>query len=135
MPEAATPGRMSDGDTLRNAVIGAVVTVVLSFTGFSPLLGGGVAGYLQRGDRTEGVRVGAISGAIATVPFLLLAVFVFGVFGLLAGGGAAEAGAGLLLGFVFVGLVTAWNVGLGAAGGYLGVYVLREFEQGRTAAS
>lgn len=32
---------MGNGDTLLNAVLGAAVTVVLSFTGFSPLVGGG----------------------------------------------------------------------------------------------
>lgn len=72
---------MSEGDTLLTAVIGAVVTLVLSFTVFSPLLGGGVAGYLQRGNRAGGIRVGALSGAIAAIPFLLLlsvfAGFVF----------------------------------------------------------
>lgn len=132
---AALPG-MGDGDTLLNAVIGAVVTVVLSFTGFSPLLGGGVAGYLQRGDRAEGARVGAISGAIASIPFVLLLVFVFGFFGLfLAGGGPAEAGFGIVIVLVFFVFALAWNVGLGAVGGYLAVYVLAEFEDGRTDAT
>jgi hypothetical protein len=54
----------SDG-RLTNALIGAVVTVVLPFVPFSPLLGGAVAGYLQERD---GFRVGAPSGAIAAVP-------------------------------------------------------------------
>ncbi|MFC6727016.1 DUF5518 domain-containing protein, partial [Halobium palmae] len=33
-----------------NALVGAVVTVVLSFLPFSPLAGGGVAGYLDARD-------------------------------------------------------------------------------------
>jgi Kef-type K+ transport system membrane component KefB len=119
---------MADGDTLRNAVLGAAVTVVFSFTGFSPLLGGAVAGYLQR---REGARVGAISGALATIPFLLLVAVFFGAFGLLLRGG------GLLWMLVvlplFLVLVAAWNVGLGAAGGYLGVYVQEELQDERTA--
>jgi Kef-type K+ transport system membrane component KefB len=122
---------MADGDTLRNAVLGAAVTVVFSFTGFSPLLGGAVAGYLQRRDRREGARVGAISGALATIPFLLLVAVFFGAFGLLLRGG------GLLWMLVvlplFLVLVAAWNVGLGAAGGYLGVYVQEELQDERTA--
>lgn len=122
---------MGDGDTLLNAVLGAVVTVVFSFTGFSPLLGGAVAGYLQRRGRAEGARVGALSGAIATVPFLLLVAVAFGTFGLFAGGGFSG---GLVLLPLFLVLVVAWNVGLGAAGGYLGVYLRREFEGGRAAA-
>lgn len=119
---------MSDGNTHINAVIGAVVTVVLSFTVFSPLLGGGVAGYLQRGDRSGGIRVGALSGAIATIPFVLLfAVFGGFVFtGSMMGPGLGAPGVIsflFVLGFVFA---IVWNVGLGALGGYLGVYLATE---------
>jgi len=136
IPSAVALTDMGDGDTLLNAVIGALVTVVLSFTGFSPLLGGGVAGYLQRGDRSEGARVGALSGAIATVPFVLLLMFVVGIFGLfLAGGGLTEAGLGLAFGVVVFVFALAWNVALGAIGGYLGVYVLAEFQDGRADAT
>jgi len=119
---------MSEGDTVINAVIGAVVTVVLSFTGFSPVLGGMVAGYLQRGDRSGGIRVGALSGAIAALPFLLF-VFAFGGFvfsGSVIGGGMGVPGGFvflLLLGFVFA---LFWSVGLSAIGGYLGVYIATE---------
>ncbi|MDG5777399.1 DUF5518 domain-containing protein [Haloarculaceae archaeon H-GB2-1] len=123
---------MSEGDTLINAVIGAVDTVVLSFTGFSPILGGMVAGYLQRGDRAGGIRVGAISGAIAALPFLLL-FFVFGGFlftGSMMGGGMGVPGGFvvvLLFGFVFA---LIWSVGLSALGGYLGVYIATETDVG-----
>jgi hypothetical protein len=136
IPPAVAPRDMGDGDTLLNAVVGALVTVVLSFTGFSPLLGGGVAGYLQRGDRSEGARVGALSGAIATVPFVFILAVVVSVFGLfVAGGGPAEAGLGLVLGVVVFVFALAWNIALGAIGGYLGVYVLAEFEDGRADAT
>jgi hypothetical protein len=115
-----------------NAVIGAVVTVVLSFTGFSPILGGMVAGYLQRGDRAGGIRIGAISGAIAALPFLLL-VFVFG--GFLFTDSMMGGGMGVPGGFVFVllfGFVIAliWSVALSALGGYLGVYIATETDVG-----
>ena len=131
---------MGQGDTLLNALAGAAVTVVLSFTGFSALLGGAVAGYLQDQGRGDGARVGAISGAIATLPLVLLVVLVFGVFGLMSGmtvrggvggPGAMGAGFGLLAFGLFLLLVLAWNVGLGALGGYLGVYVGQEFREGR----
>ena len=123
---------MGEGDTFVNALVGAVVTVVLSFTGFSPLLGGGVAGYLQRGERSDGIRVGALSGAIAAIPFLLL----FGVFGSfvftgsMMGPGMGVAGATALVfifGFVFA---LAWSVALSAVGGYLGVYLATETDLG-----
>lgn len=127
---------MGEGDTIMNAVIGAVVTAILSFTGFSPLLGGMAAGYLQKGDRAGGVRVGALSGALATLPFLLL-FFVFGGFlftgsmmGRGMGGGMAVPGGFvvvLLFGFVFA---LVWSVGLSALGGYLGVYIATETDVG-----
>lgn len=124
---------MGDGDTLLNAGIGAAVTVILSFTGFSPLLGGGVAGYLQRTDRSDGARVGAISGAIAAVPFLLLFGIVGGFLftGAMMGGGPGIAGAaGFFVVLAFF-LALIWNVALGALGGYLGVYLATETDLGQ----
>lgn len=123
---------MGEGDTVINAVIGAAVTVVLSFTAFSPILGGGVAGYLQRGERSDGLRVGALSGAIATIPFLLL-IALFG--SLLFSGSTIGGGVGIPGGFVILvlfGVVFAlvWTVVLSAIGGYLGVYIATETDIG-----
>lgn len=121
---------MGRGDTILNAVIGAVVTVVLSFTGVSPVLGGGVAGYLQEGTRTAGAKVGALSGAIAFLPFLLLSFLFFGflVSGPMGGGGFGVPGGPelLVILFVFFPVVLVWNAGLGALGGYLGAYLREE---------
>jgi len=50
---------MTEGDTLENAIVGAVVTALTaSFVPFAPVAGGAVAGYLQGRDREEGLRVG-----------------------------------------------------------------------------
>lgn len=105
---------------LRNAAVGAVVTIVLSFTGFSAVLGGGIAGYLQAEPPRRGARVGAISGGIAVVPILLvlLAGFV-----LVLGQPSALGAGGVELAFVLLvlfPLLFAWIVGLSALGGYLG---------------
>lgn len=127
---------MGEGDTLLNAVVGAAVTVVLSFTGVSPLLGGGVAGYLQREGRRRGATVGALSGALAALPSLVVVVA-----GLLLFAGVVPMGMGPMMGrgfgvpggvgpvmllFVLLPALLVWNVGLGAAGGYLGAYVREE---------
>lgn len=120
---------MGRGDTLGNAVIGAVVTVVLSFTGVSPVLGGAVAGYLQRESRESGARVGALSGALAFLPFLLFAFLFAGVvFGGVLGGGFGLPGPAFVVLFVVVPTFLVWNVGLGALGGYLGTYLREEYQ-------
>jgi hypothetical protein len=118
---------MVERTELRNAAIGAVVTVVLSFTGFSALLGGGIAGYLQGEPPKRGARVGAISGGIAVLPILL--VLVLG-FVLLLGQPAALGVTGgvelAIILFVMFPLLFAWIIGLGAVGGYLGGYLRTE---------
>jgi hypothetical protein len=119
---------MGEGDTLVNAIIGAVATALLSgFVPLAPLLGGGIAGYLEGGKRDDGVRVGLLSGVIGlaislvffVVVFVFLAAFlafvpealgVFGAMGLLV----------LVLGTV---MTAAYFLGLSALGGWLGNYV------------
>jgi hypothetical protein len=128
---------MGQGDTLLNAAIGAVVTVVLSFIGVSPVLGGGVAGYLQQSTRKAGAKVGALSGALASIPFLLVVVFGLlflipvGVSGGMGGMVGLPGGVELVIIFlVILPLTLAWNVGLGALGGYLGTYIYEEMGSG-----
>ena len=123
---------MGDGDTGLNALIGAVVTVLTTFTGLAPLLGGAVAGYLNRRD---GVKVGALSGVIASVPVLIVAFVLGSMFAFMpfmgntmgAGPGPGFAGAMGIVAITFgLGFVLAYTVGLGALGGYLGEYLYRE---------
>ncbi|PSQ40167.1 hypothetical protein BRD13_00420 [Halobacteriales archaeon SW_5_70_135] len=122
---------MGEGDTLINAVIGAVAAVVLSFTGVGPVLGGAVAGYLQRGSRSDGLVVGALAGLIGLIPLLLMVFPLFGFFsiGTLAGDGGALVGFGLVT-FIVAGIGVAYSAGLSAVGGYLGAYVALETEFG-----
>ena len=125
---------MAEGDTLVNALIGAVIAIVLTFLPLSPMLGGLVAGYLQGGDRGDGVRVGALAGVVTFLPVAGFGVLVFG-FGAfyLVGGLPFHLGVGgiavlLVFGIVLVGLYT---VGLSALGGWLGNYVLTDTDLGR----
>lgn len=107
--------------TLWNALFGAVVTILLSFTVISPLLGGGLAGYLQRESPMRGLRVGAISGAMAMVPFVLMVLFGLTMVASMPGGGLGIPGATeLVVVLVMFVVLAAWTVGLSAAGGYLG---------------
>lgn len=103
--------------TFVNALIGAAVTVVLSFIPLSPVLGGAVAGYLQGAD---GVRVGGISGAIAALPMVLAFVLFASVFTIVPEGSVG----GFLALVGLLGLVAmAYSVLLSMLGGFLGVYV------------
>jgi hypothetical protein len=104
-----------------------VVTVALSFTGFSALLGGGVAGYLQNEPPRGGARTGAISGGIAVLPVVLVLVLGFVLYL------GAPSGIGLpggielaIILFVMFPLLFGWIIALSAVGGYLGGYVRSE---------
>lgn len=113
-----------------NALIGGVVSIVLAFLPFSPLIGGVVAGYLQDDDRRGSLRVGALAGLVALVPLLFLGLFVFlfAGFGMMAG--APRMGI-LFLFMIIVGGTFAllYAIGLSAAGGYLGAIVAEEYER------
>lgn len=120
---------MAEGDTLVNAVIGAVATAVLSMIlPFAPVFGGAVAGYLQGGDRSEGLRIGAISGGIAFIPAVLIAgvalLFIIPFFLGFGADGALGFGlfGGIFVLFVLVG-VAAYIIGLSVFGGWIGNYV------------
>jgi MFS family permease len=123
----SVPDRPEGGSsTLLNAVIGAVAGVLLSFVPLSTVLGGVVAGYLERGTNEDGLRVGIIAGFIMFVPFLLLGYLVGTVFVL--GGFPGFFGGFLLFGLLIAALYT---VGAGMLGGLLGVYLRRELRQER----
>jgi hypothetical protein len=121
---------MAEHDTLLNAVIGAAVTaLVSSIVPVAPFFGGALAGYLEGGTRSDGLRVGAISGVIGAV-FLgfVLAAFAFVATLFLAGtSGSLSAGAVGLLFFAVVAVVAGLIVvGLSAVGGWVGNYLKYE---------
>jgi hypothetical protein len=115
---------MGRGDTLLNAFIGAVVTVVTApLLPVAAVVGGAVAGYLQAGDTGVGAKVGAISGLIAAVPAVLI---VFAAALLLPFFQLELAAVGLVVGFFVFVVVVGYLVGAGALGGALGAYLYEE---------
>jgi Na+/proline symporter len=111
---------------LTNALIGAVVTVVTSFVPLSPVLGGGVAGYLQRGDTRAGAYVGAISGLLVAIPLAILGTLVAAVVTIAPEGG----GGAVLFALVFLTILlvsSVYSVAFSALGGVLGAYLAREY--------
>jgi nitric oxide reductase large subunit len=122
-PLADEPPR-DDPDTFRNAVIGAIATIVTApLLPFAAIFGGGVAGYLQRSDLGDGAKVGAITGALAAVPAFFVAWLVVGF--LLLGGDPFLAVTSVFALVIFL-AVAGYLVGAGAFGGALGAYVRRE---------
>lgn len=113
---------MAQGDTLLNAVIGAIATVVLAFLPFSPVLGGAVAGYLEKGSRSAGLRVGTYAGLIAAIPVILV-MMLFGGFAFFGAFFAPRAALGLFFLVFLVGFGLVYTVGLSAVGGYIGAYL------------
>ncbi|WP_436932087.1 DUF5518 domain-containing protein [Halosimplex halobium] len=117
---------MEEGNTFVNALVGAVVSAVASsFIPFAPVLGGALAGYFQGGTRSDGLKVGAISGAIASIPVLGVAVLIFSFLGFVSlGSGEALpfAVGGFVVVIIFV-FILVYTVGLSALGGWIGNYV------------
>lgn len=105
-----------------HALLGGVITVVTSMIPFSPLIGGGAAGYLHNRGTGRGMRVGAVSGAIAALPLAAIFLFMFTIisFGTISAGEIA----GPLFVIILIGAVllfaALYMVGLSALGGYLG---------------
>lgn len=109
-------------DYAANALLGAVVSALVSFVPFSPAFGGGVAGYLERGESERTVGVGALSGVILMAPLLGLLLFLTvgllqGLLTVEAGALALAVGAAMLMAMLVVAVAGA---GLGALGGYVG---------------
>ena len=120
---------MARRSTAMNALIGAVATVLLVFLPFSPVLGGAVAGYLQRGDLAEGAKVGGLSGLIASIPALLLGFLFVSFFTIVPAGTDAWqtfAVGGLVFLLLAFAAIAAYTVGLSALGGAIGVYLEAE---------
>lgn len=114
---------MAEGDTALNALVGAVASIVLAFIPFSTVVGGAIAGYLQGGETGDGVRVGALSGAITAIPAVLL-LFVGTAF--IPFVPDLVAGVGFLFLLVIVALALGYTVVTSALGGALGIYLKGE---------
>jgi hypothetical protein len=118
-------------DTTTNAIVGAVVTVLTSFIPFSPILGGAIAGYLEGGSRMNGARAGGLSGAVASLPIVLLFVFLIGGLVIASAEVSFVVGAGVVALILAISMLVAvtYMVLLSAVGGYIGVYLSDERAQ------
>jgi len=124
MPDPGSLPGVNTDNTLPNAVVGAVATIGLSFTGISPVLGGALAAYLDGGDTTNGLRVGALSGLIASIP--VGAILVIALLFLPLTGDLGVAIGGLVIVAAIVAIGVGYTVALSALGGALGIYLADE---------
>lgn len=112
-------------NTLMNAIVGAVVMLITApLLPFAAIVGGGIAGYLQRGPSRGGAKVGAFSGALAAVPSFIVVWFVIGVFML--GLTGAPFGPGFIYVIALFIVLLGYFVGAGALGGAVGAYLQKE---------
>ena len=101
-----------------NALVGAVVTVFVSFIPLSGVLGGAVAGYLQYGDRWDGFSAGILAGLFVGLPvFVLLGTIAAGLFL----SGLPVLGLVVLAGLLFA---LVFGIALSGLGGYVGGYLV-----------
>jgi hypothetical protein len=125
-------GRVEAGDSagsfLSNAVVGAVTTTVLFFIPFSPLVGGGVTGYLEGQRSNRAVSAAGLAGFLAMAPLVILLVCVgVGLYTGLAGVGDAGYGLVTAVAMLFATLfVAAYGAGVSALGGFVGTRFLRD---------
>ncbi|MEF8801103.1 MAG: DUF5518 domain-containing protein [Halolamina sp.] len=117
---------MATDNSAINALAGAVVTVVLSFIPFSPLLGGGVAGFLER---RGGARIGLLSGVFASVPLFVLLVLVAGAVAVIPGFAHGVADSVIVVAILIVVFLLTYTVVLSLVGGVVGVYLGEEFDE------
>ncbi|MGQ3412787.1 DUF5518 domain-containing protein [Natrinema sp. LN54] len=124
---------MASSRTLINAIIGAVVGVVLSFIPFSTVLAGAIAGFLEGPDGRAGAIAGTLAGAITFLPIAGGAVLVFGFLGLGLGFGVPFEGVAFLWVLLVGGMLFLlfYTVGPALLGGYLGAYLAREYPDQR----
>lgn len=111
-PFVGTRRKRSLVNVLRGATATLVIGVLPLVAIVAPVAGGAVAGYLQNGGVVEGVKIGALTGAIGGIGLNLLAPPR--LFGLVSG----DVGDGFLLMAMFVGFAV-WVVP-SAFGGALG---------------
>lgn len=118
-------GRARENDDATPAwvlgIAGAMVSGFLSFIPFSPVFGGGVAGYLDSDQSANGLGPGLLAGVIGSLPSLIITVFAG--FGLFTSVPAALAPTAAVLLAITAMLLFVYFIVLSAFGGYLGALV------------
>ena len=110
--------------TLRNGLVGGIVAVLLSVLPLSTVLGGGVAGYLERGRGKRGSAAAVVAGLVAFVPYVLASLYVALTPSVSPPGPTLVVSPGLIV--AVAGFALVYVVGLSVLGGLIGGYVYDE---------
>ena len=122
MVDGVTPESDDASSTSVAVLVGAAITVLTTTAvPLSPVLGGGVAGYLDAGPGRSGLRVGALVGAVAAPVLLLAGILLLRPLYRTLGGTSPIPGL-VVVAVAGIGYVLAFST----VGGYLGSYVATE---------
>ncbi len=108
-------------DRLPAIGLGTVITLVGSAIPFSPVLGGGFAGWVAGTTPREGAKLGGLTGVIASLVLIPLVLFGLVAFAIL----SVRLVSALLFALVLTGGV--YFIGGGFLGGYVGVLLREEY--------
>ncbi|MFT4946870.1 MAG: putative membrane protein [Natronomonas sp.] len=106
------------GTSIRSGVIGGIVAVAVPLLPLSSVLGGAVAGYLERKADRSGTTAGIVSGVVAGLPYLLGGLYLS--FGDRAIPGPELGVPSALLVAAAAGFTIVYTVGLSVLGSFAG---------------
>lgn len=112
----ASIGAEAPPNTTANAIAGAALTVLTATAvPLSPVVGGGLAGYLEAGDTDDGLRAGVLSGGVAAPVLVIVSLlFLLPLVSAVSGTSRPVTVVGLVV------LGTVYVLGMSMVGGYLG---------------
>ncbi|SEG36467.1 DUF5518 domain-containing protein [Halobellus limi] len=113
--QSTETGNREPSGRLISAFIGSIAAFFLGWLPFlGPVIGGGISGYLRGKNNRESSLTGFFATVIASIPFILFAIF--GVFAQV-----LEGTIGSFIGWMFAVVISMiYFYGCGTIGGYIG---------------
>ncbi|WP_435067123.1 DUF5518 domain-containing protein [Haloplanus sp. C73] len=112
-----------EGETLKNASIGVLVSSLLYFVPgintIGPVFGGAVAGYLQQEGVTGGLKAGGAKGGLMIIPAIPISIIAGALLADVPVIGGLLAGSAIIVAIVIVGHSLLLGLGGGLIGGGL----------------
>jgi hypothetical protein len=112
-----------EGETLKNASIGVVVSSLLYFVPgintIGPIFGGAVAGYLQQQGVTGGLKAGGAKGGLMIIPAIPISIIAGALLADIPVIGGLLAGSAIIVAIIIVGHSIFLGLGGGLIGGVL----------------